>query len=68
MRMWLRFSIGMFASAVVLLVSAGLGLVGSWALGPAAIASMVAALIAVVAMEERDHAAPRELTAVPDLR
>ena len=58
----LRFAAGFVASAVVLFAAAALGFMGSWALVIGAVGVMAGAVIAVVALEERDLADARTVT------
>jgi protein-S-isoprenylcysteine O-methyltransferase Ste14 len=50
----MRFAFGTFGSALVLFVSAAVGVLGSWALVSGAVALLVAGISSAIAMEERD--------------
>jgi len=57
----MRFALGTFGSALVLFVSAALGVLGAWALVSGAVALLVAGVCAAIAMEERDLHRERRL-------
>jgi hypothetical protein len=57
----MRFAFGMLASALVLFTSAALGFVGTWALVSATVGAVLGALLAVIAMEERELRDARRL-------
>ena len=50
----MRFATGFGASAVVLIGAGAIGLLGPWALGVGAVLVLLAAVVAVTAMERRD--------------
>ncbi len=50
----MRFAAGSLATAAVLFIASGLGVVGAWALPLSAVWLLVAAVVGAVAMEERD--------------
>jgi hypothetical protein len=57
----MRFALGMLASALVLFMSAAVGFVGTWALVAATVGAVLGALLAVIAMEERDLGDPQRI-------
>lgn len=62
----MRFAASSLASAAVLFAAGGLGIVGVWALPLSAVCLVTAAVIAAIAMEERDLGAPEGLLPARD--
>jgi hypothetical protein len=59
----MRFAVGCFLSAVVLIGSHALGITGAWALAVAAVVLLLAAVVAAVAMEAHDDLPVGDLVA-----
>jgi ABC-type Fe2+-enterobactin transport system substrate-binding protein len=53
----MRIAAGLLASATVLFVTGALAIVGTWALVTGVVLAVAAAVVAVVAMEEREQLA-----------
>lgn len=53
----MRISIGILATATVLFAFGAVGVLGTWALGTAAVIGLVGGICTVTAMEEREHSA-----------
>lgn len=51
----MRISVGILTTATVLFASGALGVLGTWALGAAAVIGLVGGICMVTVMEEREH-------------
>lgn len=63
----MRFAKVMFTVGLGLFLTAGAGLTGTWALVVSTVAMGLAALVAVVVMEDREYAAVEGLYPVEDV-
>ena len=53
----MRIAVGILSSAATFFIAGAFGLWSSWALAAATVLGIVGAMVAVTALEERDHAA-----------